>query len=113
MRTSTVLNIMLVASGLALAGCDDKKSGGSSGNPVMAPVDYLDAAAKAKLSSEQKVDTIAINQAIQMYSSQEGHYPADLQELVTKGYMRALPKPPFGMKFEYDATKGEVTVVKQ
>jgi len=32
---------------------------------------------------------------------------------VTKGYLRQIPKPPYGMKIVYDATKGEVKVVKQ
>lgn len=113
MKTFIFSPLLLSATTLFLVGCDKGKTGSEGGNPVMAPVEYLDTVAKAKISSEQKVDTIAVNQAIQMFSSQEGRYPTDLNELVVKGYMRQLPEPPYGMQFVYDAASGEVKVVKK
>ena len=85
----------------------------SGGNSITAPVDYLGALAKAKKSTEKTVDTIALNQAIQMFEVQEGRFPKDLNELVEKKVIRVLPQAPIGSKIEYDATSGTVKVVKQ
>ena len=48
-----------------------------------------------------------------LFGAQEGRLPKDLDELVTLKYMPALPAPPVGMKIEYDAKTGDVTVVKK
>ena len=105
--------LLLSLSGVLLAGCDNKQSSTQGGNPLTAPVDYLDASAKAKISAEKTVDVVSVNQAIQMFGADEGRYPADLNELVTKGYLRKIPEPPFGTQLVYDAAKGEVKVVKK
>jgi hypothetical protein len=83
----------------------------SSGNPVTAPVDYLGAVAKAKKTSIKVADVASLNQAIQMFKQEEERYPKDLNELVTKQYMPALPAPPYQMKYQYDAATGKVSVV--
>ena len=62
---------------------------------------------------EKKIDAAALNQQIELFMVQEGRYPTDLNELVTKKYLGKLPGPPFGSKLEYDAKLGKVTVVKQ
>jgi hypothetical protein len=116
MRTNSF--IALAGLSLLLAGCGKKETvakpdSKSGSNPVMAPVNYLDAAAKAKIKADKDMDVVAINKAIELFGTQEGRYPTDLNELVTKGFMRSIPKPPYGMKIVYDATKGEVKVVKQ
>ncbi len=80
-------------------------------NPVDAPTDYLKTVAKAKKSSEAGVDTASLNSAISMFQVEQGRNPKDLNELVTSGTMKALPTPPYNMKFEYDAAKGTVKVV--
>jgi hypothetical protein len=106
-----------------LAGCGDnsnssttaKKStsttNNSSGNPITAPVDYLGAVAKAKKTSIKVADMASVNQAIQMFKQEEDRYPKDLNELVTKQYLPALPAPPYQMKYQYDAASGKVSVV--
>jgi hypothetical protein len=86
-------------------------SSSSSGNPVTAPVDYLGAVAKAKKAAEKTVDTAGINQAVQLFQAQEGRLPKTLNELVTKQYLRSLPPPPNGMKYDYNAQTGQVRVV--
>jgi hypothetical protein len=43
----------------------------------------------------------------------QGRNPKDLNELVEKKFYPKLPDAPMGMKLEYDATAGKVTVVKQ
>ena len=85
----------------------------SAGNPLTAPVDYLGAIGKAQQLAVKTVDTVAVGQAIQMFQVQEGRFPKDLNELVTKGYLRELPKTPYGTKLVYDANTGTAKVVKQ
>ena len=85
----------------------------SDGSVITAPVDYLGALAKAKKSTEKTVDTIALNQAIQMFEVQEGRFPKDLNEMVEKKVIRVIPQAPIGSKIEYDAVSGTVKVVKQ
>ncbi len=41
-----------------------------------------------------------------------GGYPKTLEELTPK-YVAKLPEPPLGYKLNYDATKGDVTVVRE
>lgn len=111
------------ACALLLFGCGDnsnssttaKKStsstNNSSGNPVTAPVDYLGAVAKAKKTSIKVADLASLRQAITMFKQEEDRYPKDLNELVAKQYIPALPAPPYQMKYQYDAATGGVNVV--
>jgi hypothetical protein len=78
---------------------------------VTAPVDYLGAVGGAKKSMEGKIGNIGLTQAIQQFQITEERFPKDLQELVTKGYLAQLPKPPYQMKFAYHPQTGEVKVV--
>jgi hypothetical protein len=111
-----VLLPLLVVATAVLVGCGQKKeeapaSSSSSGNPVTAPVDYLGAVAKAKKSMEGKIDTVTVTQAIQQFAGEKGRFPKDLNELVTAGYLKSLPQPPYGMKLHYNAQSGEVKMV--
>jgi hypothetical protein len=111
-----ILSLMAMA-GLLFVGCGKRDStsqttnASSSGNPVTAPVDYLGAVAKAKKAAEKSLDTSAINQAVQLFQAQEGRLPKSLNELVTKQYLRSLPPPPNGMKYDYNPQTGQVRVV--
>ena len=112
---------VLLASTLLLAGCGDKKTNqpaatnaASSGNSVLtAPVDYLDAVARSKINAEKTIDTVSLNNAIQMFRVEEGRNPKSLDELVTEKIIPRLPAAPYGMKIVYDATNGTVKVVKE
>ena len=116
---------VLAALAVGLAGCGQKSEPPSQptsptattnastvGNPVTAPVDYLGAVGKAKKVSEATIDTVSLNQAVQLFNAQEGRYPKDLNELVTEQYLPRIPDAPYGMKLSYDPVKGEVRVVK-
>ena len=59
------------------------------------------------------VDTTSLNKALELFNVQEGRYPKDLTELVTKKYIPEMPQPPVGTKIEYDPNAGTVKVVKQ
>lgn len=109
--------LILTMAALMLTGCGDSSKPGTTANTfsntVNAPTDYLGALGKAKQYSEKVIDASAINNALNLFNEAEGRYPTDLNELVTKHYMREIPKPPYGMKFVYDAAAGTVKVVKQ
>src|ERR1035441_6715690 len=110
-----------LAARLLLIGCgqsNDKPAqttngaaGGSS--PLSAPADYVGALGKAQQVAIKTVDTTSLNQAVQLFNVDQGRYPKDLNELVEKKFIPKLPDAPRGMKLEYDATAGKVTVVKQ
>ena len=111
---------LCLIAGLSLAGCGKKSdtpaqstNSTTSGNPLTAPVDYLGAISKAQKTAVKTIDTAALNQAIQLFNVQEGRNPKDLKELVEKKYIGEIPKAPYGMKIVYDASKGEVKVVKE
>ena len=111
---------LCIALSLVAPGCGDSSNqktqttnSASGGSLITAPVDYLSALAKAKKNTEKTVDTIALNQAIQMFEVQEGRNPKDLNELVEKKVIRVIPEAPYGSKIVYDAASGTVKVVKQ
>ncbi|HMP83194.1 MAG TPA: hypothetical protein PKA41_10885 [Verrucomicrobiota bacterium] len=106
-----------VASAFLLAGCGSKsespKDTSSSGSPLTAPVDYLDAVGKAQQKAVKTVDVATLTQAIQMFQVQEDRNPKDLNELVQMKYIAKIPEAPYGSKIVYDAKTGTVKVVKQ
>lgn len=113
-----LLSAALVLSVL-FTGCSEKtksqvaQANEAVSNTVNAPVNYLGTVLKAKQVAEKTIDTVAINNALTLFNEAEGRYPADLNELVTKHYLRVLPQAPYGYKIVYDVAKGEVKVAKQ
>ncbi len=105
--------VFLLAVVTALAGCDQKSSststapGGSAGNPMTAPADYVGAMGKAQNLAVKTADLSSINNAIQQFSAAEGRFPKDLDELIAMKYFPRLPAPPPGMQYVYDATTGK------
>ena len=101
-------------------GCGDnsKKSASGTntatgGSLITAPVDYLDAAAKAKQKAVKTVDTTSLDKAIQLFNVEKGRNPKDLNELVSEKYISQIPAPPYGSRIDYDPKSGSVSVVKQ
>lgn len=106
--------LTLAAAAWLFAGCGDKSTpqtpaqtpdanaAAGSGNPLV----------NAKKTADKTVDVAALSQAVQMFNVQEGHYPKTLEELVPN-YIAKIPEAPLGYKINYDAARGEVTVVRQ
>ena len=84
----------------------------NSGSLVTAPVDYLGAAVQAQKNMARTIDVSYLNEALQQFNAQEGHYPKTLEELVPN-YVGKLPTPPYGYKLNYDANSGTVKVAPQ
>jgi hypothetical protein len=100
-----------LASLALLAGCDQKSSTPTQAQSTN-PADINNTLVNAKRTADKTTDAAYLNQAIQMFNVQEGRYPKTLNELTPK-YVAKLPDPPLGYKLNYDAVKGEVTVVRQ
>ena len=109
-----------VLASLLLTGCAKKETAtqpnltnNSSGNPLTAPVDYLGAINKGRKTAIKTIDNAALTSAIQLFNVQEERLPRDLNELATKGYIPAVPAPPPGSKFQYNAQTGDLKIVPQ
>jgi hypothetical protein len=74
---------------------------------------YLGTLVRGQQAAVKGIDTAALNQEVQLFNAQEGRLPKDLNELVAMHYLGKLPDPPAGMKINYDAAQGKVTVVPQ
>jgi Rieske Fe-S protein len=113
------LSLLSLVLGSLFVGCGDNSNKSASGTNtatggslVTAPVDYLDAAAKAKQKAVKTIDTTSLDKAIQLFNVEKGRNPKDLNELVSEKYIREIPAPPYGTKIDYDANSGTVSVVK-
>lgn len=112
---------LVLAASCLLAGCGEKSgapggptnSAAPGSSPLTAPVDYLGALDKAHKTADKVVDTVSLNQAIQMFNAEHGRNPKDLNELVEEKLIPRIPDVPRGMKLDYDAAAGKVKVVKQ
>src|SRR5215469_2768814 len=107
----TTHSLLIATSAVALlTGCNDKSSTQSQAvNPADVTNNVL---VNSKRTADKTIDVSALNQAIQLFNVQEGRYPKTLDELVPK-YVGKLPDAPLGYKLDYDANKGEVSVVRQ
>lgn len=87
--------------------------GASSGNPALAPLDYLAAQGRAKKFAEKVISTAELTSAIQKFQGMEDRFPRDLNELVQQHYLQAPPVPPRGMRFLYNPQTGELRTVRE
>jgi hypothetical protein len=103
-----------------LAGCGKKKvaeknllTNNNSGNPITAPADYLGAVNQARKFAIRRVDIAQLQNAINLFNGQEDRYPRDLNELVAKHYIQAIPALPQGSRYTYNPATGDIRVVQQ
>jgi hypothetical protein len=118
--------LISVAAGLLLAGCGKNNSGShpqstnpgkttnttESAQPAPSSVNYLGTLMQADKYAVKTIDVSYLNQAIQLFNTQEGRLPKDLNELVPN-YVGKLPATPYGTKLDYDPNTGQVKVVQQ
>jgi hypothetical protein len=101
--------LAIITAAVLTTGCGDQSA---SPAKEINPADVNNPLVNAKRTADKTIDTVSLNNAIQLFNVQEGRLPKDLQELVPK-YVGKIPEPPLGYKIVYDATKGEVSVVRQ
>src|ERR1017187_3626311 len=110
--------LIWIAAGLMLAGCGKNSSssqpqGTNSVQTTNAAAiahpsgGYLGALMQADKSAVKTIDVSYLNQAVQLFNTQEGRLPKDLNELVPN-YVGKLPATPYGTKLDYDPNTGQV-----
>ena len=109
-----------VAGALVIAGCGKEEPQAPAAHPPPAQDaampnrdGYLGTVVHGQQVAVKAIDTASLNQEVQLFNVQEGRFPKDLNELVAKQYIGKLPDAPAGMKLNYDAASGKVTVVPQ
>ena len=110
--------VISIAAVVFLAGCGNSSSSQNQGPNAVAdsasnnPTDYLGGLVQAKKKADKTIDVTYLDQALQLFNVQDGHYPKTLEELTPK-YVAQIPAVPAGYKLNYDAVKGEVKLVAQ
>jgi len=66
---------------------------------------------KSKVAKAQ-ADLRTLESAITMYYVEENTYPTNLQALVTKEYIKRVPKDPWDMDYQYYSATGMVCVLR-
>lgn len=111
--------LLFAAACFSLTSCGEKKADSpttnatSSGNPLTAPADYVSALGKAQKSAQKTLGAVGMDQALKTFYADEGRYPTNLNELVSKGTISSIPNPPTGMKYDYDPKTATIKVVPQ
>ncbi len=110
----TCCGLMLVAAALVSGGCGKEQNAPPPApTPASAPAGYVGALVRGQQVAVKTIDVTSLNEEIQLFNVQEGRNPKDLNELVARHYLGALPNPPNGMKLVYDAAQGKVSVAPQ
>jgi hypothetical protein len=111
--------LSFLAGALVVLGCGKEQSPPPAPAPAAQSASpssgdgYLGTLVRGQQVAVKGIDTASLNQEVQLFNAQEGRLPKDLNELVTMHYLGKLPDPPAGMKLNYDAVAGKVTVVPQ
>ena len=84
----------------------------SSGNPVAAPVDYLGAVNKGRKKAIGEVGLMQVNSALNQFQASNFRPAKSLKELITEGYLNALPELPAGMNWHYNTETGKASIVR-
>ena len=88
-----------------------RTSGDSSLKKVLKdsdPTRYLDITLHAPKKAQKKLNLISIQESLKAFQAINGRWPKSLEELQQNGY--AIPKPPAGLKYQYDPKTGVVSV---
>jgi hypothetical protein len=82
--------LIAIVAAVLVAGCSKSSQPGANAT-ALSPVDNM----------------TALQQAIQKFNSQEGHFPKTLDELAPK-YIAKVPDAPAGYAYNYNAATGEL-----
>ncbi|HDN97698.1 MAG: hypothetical protein DRP67_04510 [Candidatus Omnitrophota bacterium] len=94
----------------SLTSCSKKKEKSEELTPLNAPAKYGETLGRALKKAEGLKEVIYLRNKINTFQIEEGRYPNSLEELVEKGYIDEIPRPPKGMEFVYDPKTGSLEV---
>lgn len=117
----TIMRRYLLILTLMLTGCGSKSQDSQthySSSPtnkeeslVTAPVDYIASSIRIGENTKGTIELVTLRKAIESFQQQEERNPDSLEELVQKSYLKVLPTPPSGLKFEYNPKTGDVRLI--
>jgi hypothetical protein len=81
-------------------------------SPQADPTNQLSSPVRSGRRPARTLESVALEKAIQRFNIQEQRFPKDLEELVTKGFVSALPENPPGGRYVYDPTNGQLLLVR-
>ncbi len=102
MKTINLLLILLAVLALASCGSGEKDSAADKAG------EYGKLLTGTLRRAQGMSDLLNIKHEINLFYSEEGIYPASLEELVEKNYLEEIPEAPSGMTFHYDSSTGEL-----
>ncbi|MDZ4817171.1 MAG: hypothetical protein SGI71_13020 [Verrucomicrobiota bacterium] len=88
-------------------------SQGFTNNGTLSGDDVLTSTIRAGEVTKAKIESLVFTKAIESFKEQEGRLPASLDELVSTGYLKSLPRAPVGQKYEYNPETGEFTITNE
>jgi len=103
--------LVIISLTIGLVSCG-KKHEPASESPALTPGNAIEQYGGVMGKTYQKAKTMDIilplKQLVDSFYVQEGRYPTSLPELVDKGYIKELPKPPTDREISYDPDTGAV-----
>lgn len=106
-----ILFLVVVSLAVGLVACGKKREPAPE-SPALTPGNAIEQYGGVMGKTYQKAKTmdiiLSLKQLVDSFCVQEGRYPNALRELVDKGYVEELPKPPAGREISYDPSTGIV-----
>jgi hypothetical protein len=93
-----------------LAGCGSKESNSGSG---AAKPELVDARQFLPNAPEGTMIHLPLTSAVAQHFESKGRLPASFDELVSAGFIKAVPPPPEGKRFQFDRASMQVLVLPQ
>lgn len=82
----------------------------ASTNAPAKPRDYRAMLQRVRAKQEERNGLEEIQKAVSAFQMRIGRLPTELIELVERGILPSMPRPPLEMRFVYDHIKGNVTL---
>ena len=106
-----VLFLAVISLAVGLAACGKKREPAPE-SPALTPGNAIEQYGGVMGKTYQKAKAmdmiLPLKQLVDSFYVQEDRYPTSLQELVDRGYVKELPKPPAGREISYDPSTGIV-----
>lgn len=89
--------------------CSKKSKPQESPRTTTNPVEQYGGVMSKTLKTAKGMDAVLpLKQIIDSFYVEQGRYPATLQELIEKNYIKEIPAPPKGYKYSYDGSTGKI-----
>jgi hypothetical protein len=108
-----LLSLVVISLTVGIVSCGKKRQPAPASPPLTAGnaiEQYGGVMGKTYQKAKAMDVVLPLKQLVDSFYVQEGRYPTSLQELVDKGYIKELPKPPTDREISYDPATGTVSL---